>query len=379
MAETDVVIDTDVAHFVLFHPEDLQHRDDHPIAWYAYDFIYGPESAAGRLIAWGTGSDGGFRVRMTTGGLHPEEEQAALAPWHFPYIVRHKRVLLDNTDALPGLEKMTEPDDLDGKFWLVLDNGVYRVSVFPIDRSDNGELPDYVVTFAAVESMDGIAPSATPPLLEPFRGRDARAQASFESESALLWPQKAPDSTDELLGLKIKAGTKMLPRISTRLACSEPIAEAIFPSDFSRRESKTVLATALAVGQLGILARPHGRSQRGDDLPVIDLFGEALVRIETVALGAFLPVLSVKPVGKPDMTAPEVSVARLREGLVLAIREERLQVGRFERDRMESLGSAEALSTWALQHLELPFDRRLALYGATAEQRIQGILAALAL
>jgi len=378
MAETDVVIGTDVAHFVLFHPEDLQHRDDHPIAWYAYDFIYGLESAAGRLIAWGTGSDGGFRVRMTTGGLHHEEQQAALSPWHFPYIVRHGRVLLDNTDALPGLEQMTEPDKIDGKFWLVLNNGAYRVSVFPIDRSDNSELPDFVVTFAAVESIEGIAASVTPPLLEPFRGRDAREQASFESEAAFLWPQQAPEGTREALGLKVKAGTKALPRISTSLACSDPIAEAIFPSDFGRRESKTVLATALAVGQFGVLARPHGRSQRDDDLPVIDLFGEALVRIETVALGSFLPVVSVKPVDKPDMTATEESIGRLREGLALAVQEERLPTGRFERDRMESLGSAEALSTWALRHLELPFDRRLALYGSNAEQRIEGILAALA-
>lgn len=378
MAETDVVIGTDVAHFVLFHPEDLQHRGDHPIAWYAYDFIYGPESSAGRLIAWGTGGDGGFRVRMTTAGLHHEEQQAAGEPWQFPFIVRHGRVLLDNTDALPSREQMTPPENIEDEFWLVLDNGAYRVGVYPIDRSDNGELPDYVVTFAAVDTIDGIAASATPPLLEPFKGGQARAQTSCETEAAFLWPQQTPESTTELLGLKVKAATKALPRISTSLACSEPIAEAIFPRSFSRRESKTVLATALAVGQLGVLARPHGRSQRGDDLPVVSLFGEALVRIEGVTLGAFLPVVSVIPVAKPDMAATDEDLARLRNGLEAAVRDERMPVGRFERDRMAALHSVEALSTWALQHLDLPFDRRLTLYGSGAEQRIAGILAVLA-
>ena len=49
-ADRTVEIGTDVAGFLIFHPDDLAHRAADPIAWYAYSFAYRKESAAGRLV-----------------------------------------------------------------------------------------------------------------------------------------------------------------------------------------------------------------------------------------------------------------------------------------------------------------------------------------
>ncbi|UXN75998.1 hypothetical protein N8D56_25040 (plasmid) [Devosia sp. A8/3-2] len=59
-ADQTVEIGTDVAGFLIFHPDDLAHRAADPIARYAYSFAYMKESAAGCLVGFGTGSDGGF-------------------------------------------------------------------------------------------------------------------------------------------------------------------------------------------------------------------------------------------------------------------------------------------------------------------------------
>lgn len=69
-----VSIGTDVATLLLFHPDDLAHRQNDPIAWYSYGFAFRRESAAGTLMAFGTGSDGGYVVCVTTAALTREEQ-----------------------------------------------------------------------------------------------------------------------------------------------------------------------------------------------------------------------------------------------------------------------------------------------------------------
>src|SRR5262249_25168115 len=86
-----------------------------------------------RLVAFCTGSDGSYKVRLTTGPLTPEETSRVCLPGAFPLVVRHGRVLLDNTDALPGLEQMIDPEATDS--WYELPNGAYRTTVHPIDQN----------------------------------------------------------------------------------------------------------------------------------------------------------------------------------------------------------------------------------------------------
>lgn len=166
------MVPTEVAHIVIFHPDDLAHAAEWPIAWYCEPFVYPSESVAGRLIAWCTGSDGSFAVRLTNGAV-TEREQAYAGPrWTFPYTVRHGRVFLDNTDTLPGLEQMTETSENED-YWIDVENGDYAVTVTAIEWSaepgardeDFDKLPNYVVQF---EPRDGraIEPARRPPDLE---------------------------------------------------------------------------------------------------------------------------------------------------------------------------------------------------------------------
>ena len=78
---------TDVAHIVIFHPDDLAHAEKWPIAWYAEPFIYPVESDAGRLISWCTKVDGNFVLRVTDGSLTDRERKYAGPHWVFPYRV----------------------------------------------------------------------------------------------------------------------------------------------------------------------------------------------------------------------------------------------------------------------------------------------------
>jgi hypothetical protein len=188
IVEKKIGVGTDVAHLVLFHPYDLAHRDRDPIAWYGYDFAYRRGSAAGRLIAWGTGADGGYLVRLTTDSLTTDEQARACSSWSFPLVLKHGRVLLDNTDALPGKEQMVNPEELLDA-WFELPNGSYLTTVHPIDRTNEAStaLPDYVVTFEPVETIAGIEVANTPPELWPFNDWTPRQPESMETEKRFLW------------------------------------------------------------------------------------------------------------------------------------------------------------------------------------------------
>ena len=98
MLNTTLDLGTDVATFLIYHPDDLAHRADAPLGWYSYDFAYVREAAAGRMVAIGTGSDGGYRIRLTTGALTPAEAAAERARIASPLLVQHGRVFIGNTD-----------------------------------------------------------------------------------------------------------------------------------------------------------------------------------------------------------------------------------------------------------------------------------------
>ncbi|MQY48306.1 hypothetical protein GAO09_19930 [Rhizobiales bacterium RZME27] len=190
-----LMMPTDVAHMVLFHPDDLAHAAEWPIAWYSEPFIYPAESVAGRLIAWCTGSDGDFAVRVTNGAITEREQTYAGPQWTFPYMVRHGRAFLDNSDALPGLEKMTETSDNED-FWIEIENGDYAVTVTAVewdqepgsDNEDFDALPNYVVQFAPRNGRD-IETARRPPDLECEIDFTATDELYAES-------QRAPDPAD---------------------------------------------------------------------------------------------------------------------------------------------------------------------------------------
>lgn len=262
MSSKTISLGTDVAHLVLFHPGDLAHRQDDPIAWYGYDFVYRKESAAGRLLAFCTGADGGYHVRLTTDSLTPQEAAHACKSWTFPLAVGHGRVLLDNTDALPGQEQMTGPNTATD-CWYDIANGLYRATVHPIDRTDEEAraLPDYVITFEPVETLAGIAVANTPPDLRPFRDWEPGVAPSMGTEQAYAWPKKTPDGA-AFPTLVVDERAALLPGQSVKLGVPEEVSSAAFPDRRERgqRTEHFIAAPQFAEGGLAALVWAHGRA-----------------------------------------------------------------------------------------------------------------------
>ena len=69
MWDLPVTIDfaTDTAGFLIFHPEDLEHRWSDDLSW-CYGDEFAVEARAGRLLGWETGSDGEWGIRLTDRG-----------------------------------------------------------------------------------------------------------------------------------------------------------------------------------------------------------------------------------------------------------------------------------------------------------------------
>jgi len=198
-------VGTDVATWFLFHPDDLAHRRDDPLDWWAYDFAVRKEFAAGALVAVETGSDGGYTVRCTDGSLSEREGRYRVAVCTFRLRVRHGRLYLDGGDALPCAEAQDRPEDHPDR-WIAVANGAYRVTVHAIAWYEDPDalnahgavaddaLPDYVAVFAPVADLDAVAPPPALPRLELWRPtQDAgplRATAPSPQERMTHWLQR---------------------------------------------------------------------------------------------------------------------------------------------------------------------------------------------
>jgi len=192
--DTTCFVGTDIASFLLYEPEALQHRAQAPWGWFS-DFgerggdlgeLTVPERTDGRLVLIETsiplyneetnqthwvGSDGGYTFRCTTGGLtsdeasreYPEMREARAVE---TIRVTRERLLLDGGYLVP----FDQPPDASGPYagvpsmdmalekhlvaWLSLPNGTYRVTVHhlaPSDEDDEeGDEVDIVLTFTLV-------------------------------------------------------------------------------------------------------------------------------------------------------------------------------------------------------------------------------------
>ncbi len=200
-------LNTEIADFYLFHPDDLQHRRTSPPDWTLYEFAIAPEFAAGNMVAFSTGADGGFRLRLTEGNLTAREQGRLACSWNFRYRVRHGRVLVDNGDQVPADKSSPFRDALDTvphttdpiseERWFPLPNGSYEVIVSAIDwerdqkRGAADRLPAYVVQFKKVDRLDAIKVAPCAPRLEP----GPRAEPKFYPVAV----DQAVDETSESL------------------------------------------------------------------------------------------------------------------------------------------------------------------------------------
>ena len=373
-----VRIGTDVGTLMLFHPDDLQHRADASIAWYSVPFAYQPESTAGRLAAFGTGGDGGYVVRLTTGGLTGPEATQCGPVWDFPLHVRHGRVLLDNSDALPGLEQMEDPDDADT--WFDLPNGTYRTTVHALypggadDRDADGgagvpalaDLPDYVITFTAIPDLAAVPAAPEPPWLVPGRDVPPLPEVPSDPNVGLTWLTGATGVGPHRF-LPGPAVRPPLPGQAVQVQCK--------PADVPEPFGKTwIMAPVRATGALAMLVQHTGESSYRS-LVTITLSGICLVRIDALSgvPGALAVEVSSVPCPAPDADADAANMSALRDALLRHADPALPGLG-FKLDHLRSLRSGEAITIWALHLLDLTGTDLLEIYAMPTAARIPILL-----
>ncbi|MEJ6393802.1 hypothetical protein V8J82_11075 [Gymnodinialimonas sp. 2305UL16-5] len=169
---------TDGAHFLIYNPETLAHTKDWPTGWYGEPEAWQSESAAGRLVAWCTRSDGGYALRLTTGDLTADEQPLAGASWTFP-LHSPGRVLVDGDYQLPGGSAPSLAED--SPLWIDLAKGDWHVTVTAIEWTAS-DLPEaeasekfanYVVAFAPAGDRPAPKMARRPPDLICLRSEPA--------------------------------------------------------------------------------------------------------------------------------------------------------------------------------------------------------------
>lgn len=421
---------TDVAAFMIFHPNDLQHAKYWPIAWYADHFIYSKESEAGKLIAWDTGMDGSFELRLTMDGLTRKEKSKAGAQYDFPITVRHNRLFVDNSDCLPGDQQMYDAADYEDA-WYDIPNGDYVATVTAILQ--NGEkkrrLPDYVIAFRLATEGTMPSPARRPPDLICHPDCPATDEvttdmdAGFEIGPAPLLPERpVPCIPTGSLRLTDPA-IHITPRT---LGCSDFLHQGKPIKDFWDDEDafRIVLAPDSHEGTMSILAQfagyrtvPVPGSEEADGKREIEYIFRNLgiARIADAQDAVHgqadqapeLPTVSLAPVSPADNATSDVDIADLkamledRYGSVQALHADAEKYvldrasGRHHgsdiTDRvdirsgingmveygireMKALKTIRGVTGWALARLPVPAKRGLELAVANDRTRVEGIL-----
>ncbi|MBC8134531.1 MAG: hypothetical protein H8F28_01420 [Fibrella sp.] len=381
--EQTMDIGTDVASFFLFHPEDLKHRSEDPLDWYAYDFSCRKEFEAGNLVAFRTGGDGGYQLRLTGGDLTDAERTRETGSWGFGYTVRHGRVLVDNGDFLPSEEARAASKVPEGQ-WVDVPDGDYRVTVHPIVREDDS-LPDYVVRFEPVDKPLRIAESATPPDLICLEGDTPKAAKPVSADG--FYRIKADDkpllSTYPLL---VVPGQYVLPGGNTSIPVSDELFNAVREDDESLTNEEgdvyVVLAPDEVTPGLATLAWVHGSSQLTGNPGRLSLRGERLVRVKGQREGKLLPEANVEPVTPDDSVLTESEIAAL-QGAFAAYADshregrEAVRISLFERERIAAMTSGDALTTRLIELVPMPIETRFHLYEASNTERAHGLISLL--
>jgi len=250
----DIDVSTDVATLMFFHPEDLKHAEHWPIAWYSEPGVWQHESKDEQLVAWGAGNDGSYRVRLRCGPITRSERALAHNSWVFPYEVRHGRVFIDNSDCLPGVDRMEDAfaSENEGR-WFNLPNGRYLATVYSVSAENQ---PDYIVSFVA--QNDDVMPliAYRPPLIS----RDPSIDTNDAPEFIYKPPQDvAPDHGDTDFSEPLPAGVSSSIKPPGMTFSSK--AESALNENFDggrmngARRVRYIIAPKIEVGQMAAICK----------------------------------------------------------------------------------------------------------------------------
>ena len=411
-------IGTDVATLVIHHPETLAHRADHPIAWYAEGFAFEAEAREGRLVAWGTGADGGYRVRFVRlggegDGLLASERPHAAGHAEFRLRSDLGHVFLDNTDGLPGEEQQVALADERRDLAFPLPNGLYRVRVTAIAEPE-GETPDFVVAFTPVdeEGWDAVPVHVRPPELRGLeRGAGAVAPPEGEPRALELSRHDAaerlampppsrrheaidPDAPVPIVpggGLALLPGETHGARITTAYyeALHEPRTEQKrFPALVHRA---ALVAPSLEDGATATLCEVRGVSHSpglGEGSLRVNALGFARLRFPDGppdpgrADGREGPVFAIAEriatADPPDGPLPPDAETRLRALIDRCMDDPGcMRVAPrspgFERERVAAMRDPLALLGWLVRNARMDPANRLALWSSPPVERLEAL------
>ncbi len=394
-------LNTEIASFFLFHPDDLEHRRDWPSEWPLHGFAIVPEFTAGNFVAFDTGADATFRLRLTSGDLTDAEKAYARCFWDFRYKVRHGRVLIDGGDFLPAARE-SSLDDIDDEElkaqlradvanrkppedqWFRIANGDYRVRVHAIDWEEvpgavdrhgmaiKKALPAYVVQFREETNLTSIAVPPCMPRLEP----DQSAGAVFHP----LTPERpiTPIEDDEL---PAKAPVFIAPH--ARLVPGYETPRLTVPAWFLKRlrsgdqegPAVAVFVTANAcpiVAPIGEVSEATG-STSGDWMAAFRL--TQLVRVTKLDETSQGLIATIGPFRRPASEVEEGALKALQAAFANYARTSRsyaesVRYAQFEAGRVGAMRAPAAITDAILHHLDMPTAERERLLPLSDAERV---------
>lgn len=372
-------IGTDGASFFLFHPDDLAHRKDDPLDWFTYGFACRKEFEAGNLVAFLTGADGGYQLRLTSGDLTDKEKALETGSWEWGYTVRYGKLLVDNGDHLPSEEAFDvkkAPNDQ----WVALPNGDYRVTVHPIEREDNS-LPDYVIRFEQVDNPLHIAKSSSLPDLIPLRDNPQKAYEGASADDVFDEGKRANGKPlAEIYPLLIATEQYILPGGSLSVAVTDELFDAVRREDDSLTTDGDIYVVAMPnedMPGLGTLAWVNGSSQITGKAGRLSLRGERLVRVIDRKEGKLLPTARVEAITRKKSSLDETQFKELQTAFLKyadTYTGGKNGIPAFERERVEAMTSGSALTTRMIELLPLPVELRFQLQGASDAERAEELM-----
>lgn len=377
--EQRFVIGTDTASIYLYHPDDLAHRLKSPDGWERYGFACGKELAAGRLVLFSTGGDGGYDLRFTTGALTAREKKMQVGSWDYRLRVTRGKACVDGGYHVPNVDFKEPKKEYDYREWIEVPNGDYRVEVCDIDsfnepgmKNDDGTLkpdalPSYVLRFERVEKLDAV------PVRAPTGARmtgDSKPAADLDQAESDTFVETTEKLGDEAHILVESPKWQIVPGFDESVAVSDEVAKI--------RDKLPFLLTGpgAAAGSFGVLAPWGSMGRTGDEPWQMQFRALRLVRIKQLLTEDGKRKARVEPIARDLTEVPAAELTALKKQFAdYAAKNEQyrkeVECPDFEAERVEALTTTEGLTNCLIHHLRITDERRLALLQLPTAERVR--------